>query len=147
MNNPETRILAVDPGEKRIGLAISDPTATIARPLAVIKHVSRLLDAAEVARLALENNVVRIVIGCPLDSEGQPGPAARRSERFAEALRQQTDIPLLLWDESGSTQAARAVRLEMGVRRRDRQGHLDDLAAVIILQSYLEARREAGEAP
>ncbi|HNT53566.1 MAG TPA: Holliday junction resolvase RuvX [Anaerolineaceae bacterium] len=139
MTLPPGRVLAVDPGEKRIGLAISDPTATIARPLMVLPHVARLVDAAEVARLARENDAVGIVVGCPLDADGQPGPAARRSQRFAEALRQQTDLPILLWDESGSTQTARAVRREMGVRRRDRQGHLDDLAALIILQSYLEA--------
>ena len=139
MNNPETRILAVDPGEKRIGLAISDPTATIARPLTVVKHVSRLLDAAEVARLALENNVVRIVIGCPLDSEGQPGPAARRSERFADALRQQTDIPILLWDERWSTAAVERAMIAADVSRAKRAERVDSAAAAFILQGAIDA--------
>jgi putative Holliday junction resolvase len=136
------RILAVDHGEKRIGLALSDPTATIARPLKVIRHVSRLLDAAQVAGLAAENEVNLIVIGQSFDEEGRPNLAGRRAARFAEALKEQTNTPIILWDESFSTQAARAARIEMGVSRRKRGGHLDELAAVMILQSYLEASRE-----
>ncbi len=135
------RILAVDHGEKRIGLAISDPTATFASPLKVIKHVSRLLDAAQVASLAAENYAGLIVIGQSFDEQGQPNLAGRRAARFAEALREQTPIPLILWDESLSTRDARATRNEMGVSHRKRSGHLDELSAVIILQSYLEEAR------
>jgi putative holliday junction resolvase len=132
------RILAVDPGEKRLGIAISDPTATIARSLTVLKHVSRVIDAASIAQLALENEAVKIVIGQALDFDGQLTAQARHAFRLAEAVREQTSLPVELWDESGSTQAARASRIEMGVSRRKRQGHLDDIAAMIILQSYLE---------
>ena len=135
------RILAVDHGEKRIGLALSDPTATLASPLKVIEHVARLLDAAQVADLAAQNEVGLIVIGQSFDEEGRPNLAGRRAARFAEALQTQTQIPVLLWDESFSTQDARATRLEMGVSRRKRGGHLDELAAVIILRSYLESQR------
>jgi putative Holliday junction resolvase len=138
------RVLAVDPGEKRLGIAISDPTGTIARPLAVIKHVSRLVDAAAVAQLANEHEAVRIVIGQALDADGQPTPQARHAARFAEAVRQQTGLPVELWDESGSTQAARAARIALGVSRRRRAGHLDELAATVILQTYLDAH-SAGE--
>lgn len=133
------RILAVDPGEKRLGLAISDPTATIASPLMVIKHVARLLDAAAIARTAEENQAELIVVGSALDDEGEPTTQSRRAERLAEAIRQQTSMPVVLWDESGSTQAARAARIAMGVSRRKRRGHLDDLAAAVILQSYLDS--------
>lgn len=136
------RILAVDHGEKRIGLAISDPTATIASPLRVIKHVSRLLDAAQVADLAVENDAGLIVIGQSFDEEGLPNLAGRRAARFTEALKEQTQIPVILWDESFSTQDARATRIEMGVSRKNRSGHLDELAAVLILQSYLEEMRD-----
>jgi putative Holliday junction resolvase len=129
----------VDPGLKRIGLAVSDPTQTIASPLQVFPHVSRAVDAAQIARAANEQKAVRIIIGSPLDSEGRPGPAARSSARLAEAVRVQTDLPVELWDESGSTQAAREARIAMGVSRAKRRGHLDDLAAVVILQSYLDA--------
>ncbi len=133
------RILAVDHGEKRIGLAISDPTATIASPLRVVKHVSRLLDAAQVADLAAENDASLIVIGQSFDEEGLPNLAGRRAARFAEALKEQTQVPVILWDESFSTQDARATRIEMGVSRKNRSGHLDELAAVMILCSYLES--------
>lgn len=135
------RILAVDHGEKRIGLALSDPTATLASPLKVIAHVSRLVDAAQVADLAVQHQAGLIVIGQSFDEEGQPNLAGRRAARFAEALRTQTDIPVTLWDESFSTQDARATRIEMGVSRKKRGGHLDELAAVMILRSYLESQR------
>lgn len=132
------RILAVDHGEKRIGLALSDPTATIANPLAVIQHVSRALDAAQVAALAAEHGAGLIVVGQSFDEDGRPNQAGRRAARFAESLRQQTSLPVELWDESFSTQKARAARLQMGVSRKKRAGHLDELAATVILQSYLE---------
>ncbi|NMC78497.1 MAG: Holliday junction resolvase RuvX, partial [Chloroflexi bacterium] len=108
------RVLAVDPGEKRIGVAISDPSGTIANPLSVIVHVSRSVDAATIAQLAQEQAAVKIVIGQPLDAEGLPGPPARRAARLAEAVQGQTDLPVILWDESGSTQNARAARMAMG---------------------------------
>ena len=133
------RVLAVDPGEKRLGIAISDPTGTIARPLQVLKHVSRAVDAALIASLAAEQEAVRIIVGTALDDEGNPTPQARHAERLAEAIRQQTSLPVELWDESGSTQAARSARIAMGVSRRKRSGHLDDIAATVILQTYLDA--------
>jgi putative Holliday junction resolvase len=135
------RILAVDHGEKRIGLAISDPNGTIASPLKVIEHISRMMDAAQVAALAHENDVGLILIGQSFDEEGNPNAAGRRAARFAEALRVQTQIPIQLWDESFSTQDARSTRIEMGVSRKKRAGHLDELAAVMILKSYLESIR------
>jgi len=133
------RILAVDHGEKRIGLALSDPTGTIANPFKVIEHVSRLMDAAQVASLAQEYEVGLIVIGQSFDEEGRPNLAGRRAAKFADALKQQTSIPVVLWDESFSTQEARATRIELGVSRKKRAGHHDSLAAVVILQSYLES--------
>ena len=133
------RILAVDHGEKRIGLAISDPTGTIANPLTVIQHVSRTIDAAQVAALAAEHGVGMIIVGQSFDEDGQPNLAGRRAARFAGALREQTDLPVELWDESFSTQKARAARIQMGVSRKQRAGHLDQLAATVILQSYLDA--------
>jgi len=138
------RILAVDHGEKRIGLALSDPTATIASPFKVIKHVSRLMDAAQVANLAAENEVALIVIGQSYDEEGNPNLAGRRAAKFAESLKEQTQIPVVLWDESFSTQDARATRIEMNVSRKQRAGHMDELAAVMILRSYIESQRYSG---
>jgi len=135
------RILGVDHGEKRIGLAVSDPTATIASPFKVIEHISRLMDAAQVASLAQENEVGLIVIGQSFDEEGRPNLAGRRAAKFANALKEQTNIPIILWDESFSTQDARMTRIELGVSRKKRAGHQDALAAVVILQSYLESNR------
>ncbi|HEX9017689.1 MAG TPA: Holliday junction resolvase RuvX [Anaerolineaceae bacterium] len=133
------RVLAVDPGEKRLGIALSDPSGTIAGPLTVLQHVSRVVDAASIAALAAEHGAERIVIGEALDADGGQTSQARHAARLAEALREQTSLPVELWDESGSTQAARASRIAMGVSRRKRSGHLDDIAATVILQSYLDA--------
>ena len=135
------RILAVDHGEKRIGLALSDPTGTIAGPLKVIEHISRAIDAAQVADLAAQNDAALIVVGQSFDEEGRPNPAGRRAGRFADELKNQTRIPVELWDESFSTQEARSARIQLGVSRKKRAGHQDEFAAVIILQSYLEAQR------
>jgi putative holliday junction resolvase len=134
------RILAVDPGEKRLGIAVSDPTGMIARPLSVLNHVGRAVDAAAIAQLAVEHEVGLIIVGQALDDDNQPTLQSRQAARLAAAIRQQSRLPVELWDESGSTQDARSVRIEMGVSRRKRAGHLDDLAAAIILQSYLDAK-------
>ncbi|MBC8336265.1 MAG: Holliday junction resolvase RuvX [Anaerolineales bacterium] len=136
------RILAVDPGQKNIGLALSDETATIANPLTIIKHIRREIDAAQVATIATEKDAELIVIGQSLDENGKPNFEGRRSARFAKALRTQTDLPIKLWDESYSTQYARQARIQMGVSRKKRSGHLDDIAATVILQSYLDAHRD-----
>ena len=137
------RILAVDHGEKRIGLALSDATATIASPLNVVEHISRAMDAAQVADIASHNDVRLIVIGQSFDEEGNPNPAGRRAGRFADELKNQTNVPIELWDEAFSTQDARAARIELGVSRKKRAGHQDAFAAVVILQSYLEAHRKS----
>ncbi len=134
------RILGVDHGEKNIGLAISDLTGTIANPLTIVRHVSRMVDAAQVAELAVRHQAGKIIIGQSFDLNGNPNVAGRRAARFADALQEQTPLPVELWDESHSTQIARAARIQMGVSRKKRSGHLDDLAAVVILQSYLDAQ-------
>ena len=132
------RILAVDPGGKRHGIAISDPTGTIANPLTVVKHVSRAVDATMIADLAHEHGAICIVIGQAFEWDGTPGPMGRQAARLAEVLGGQTDVPVVLWDESGSTKAARSARLAMGASKAKRRGHLDELAATYILQSYLD---------
>jgi putative Holliday junction resolvase len=137
------RILAVDPGSKRIGLAISDPTGTIANPLAVLLHVARLVDAAAVAEQAASQAARLIVIGQSFDDDGNPSFEGRRSMRFAEAVKSQTSIPVVFWDESFTTRDARLARLQMGATRKSRSGHLDDLAATALLQSYLDSNPQS----
>jgi putative Holliday junction resolvase len=133
------RVLAVDPGEKRIGIALSDPTGTIANPLTVLDHIGRQIDAAAIAQLALEHKAGLIIVGQALDEDGQSTFQSRRAGRLASAIQTQTDTPVELWDESGSTEAAQTARVDMGVHRRKRRGHLDDLAATYILQTFLDA--------
>ncbi len=133
------RILAVDPGSKRIGLAISDPTGAIANPLAVLPHRARQVDAATVAALAAEHEAGLIIVGQSLDEAGLPTYEGRRAARFTAAVRTQTGLPVILWDESLTTRDARAVRISMNVSRKRRSGHLDELAATVLLQSYLDS--------
>lgn len=133
------RVLAVDPGDKNIGLAISDPTGTIANPLTILRHVSRAVDAATIAGIARENEVGLIIVGQALDDENQPTPQSRKAARLAAAIRTQTNIPVLLWDESGTTLAARQAVLLSGAPRSKRKGHFDDLAATYLLQTYLDS--------
>ncbi len=122
-----TRILAVDPGEARIGLAVSDPTRTIARPLMVIKHQSRRLNAEHIINIAIEQGASLILVGVPYDQEGNIGPQARKSLRLVEELQRTGSLPVQIWDESGSTLAA----ANLG------QDNLDALAAASFLQEYL----------
>ncbi len=141
------RILAVDPGTKNIGLAISDPSGTIANPLAVIKHIQREKDAARIAEIAAEHGAAVIVVGQSLDDEGEPTLQGRQARRLAEAIQARSGLPVVLWDEYGSTQAARQAYIRMGVRRRERRGHLDAIAATVILQSYLDHSRHEPHTP
>ena len=135
-----TRVLAVDPGEKRLGLAISDPGGNIANPLKILTHISRMIDAASVAEVACDIGAEIIIIGQALDSDGLVGPMARKAIRFADAVRGQTSIPVYLWDESGSTQTAIAARIAIKGKTRIKKEYIDSLAATVILQSYLDTR-------
>ena len=138
MDKELIRILAIDPGEVRIGLAISDLTATIANPLMVIKHVQREKDAEKIVSIAVENSVQLIIIGQALTIDGEPNPSGRKSARLADAIKRITEIPVILWDENESTKIARNARKEMKLKKKRHQSHVDDLAATVILQSYLD---------
>ena len=127
------RVLAVDPGNVRIGLAISDPTGTIARPLSILRHTSRHEDAIAILKTAAEYEAALIVVGVALDLEGEVGPQARRALRLVDVLSEEGDLPVTTWDESGSTQAAKR-----GPRRAKR---LDARAAAVILQEYLDVQK------
>ena len=130
------KVLAIDPGDRRIGVAVSDPTGTIARALTTLRHVSRALDAASLADLAREEGVERIVVGKAGEDDQ---PQAQKAVRMVEALRGQTDLPIELWDESFTTVDAHATMLASGKKRRARREQIDAVAAAILLQSYLDA--------
>lgn len=140
VNDKTKRVLCIDPGEKRIGLAISDPTGVIANPLQVIRHISRDEDARKIVDLAQQREVICIVIGQALGDDGESTASSRHAEKLAEAIRSMTSTRVILWDESGSTNEAQDARREMGLRRKQRVGHQDQIAATIILQSYLDSR-------
>lgn len=139
------RILAVDPGSQNIGIALSDPTGTIASPLTVIKHVSRAVNAGAIVGLAEKHDARIIVVGQSLDEDGQPTFEGRQAARLAAEIQSQSDVPAKLWDESLSTVEARQAQIALGSPRRKRKGHLDDLAASVILQSFLDAQAKADE--
>ena len=132
------RVLAVDHGQKNLGLALSDETGSLARPFGIFSHTSKLVDAAQVAELAVSQVVGLIIVGISYDEAGEPNQSGRRAINFVEVLKQQTDLPVQLWDESLTTQDARAARIAAGAPRKKRAGHLDDVAAAVLLQDYLD---------
>jgi len=139
------RILAVDPGDKRLGIAISDLTGTIASPVCVLTHVSRKENALAILAIAEEKEVKLIVVGQAFDWDEEISFQGRKSTRLADKIRALGSIPVILWDEYGSTSIARNARRMMNVSRKKRSGHLDDLAATVILQTYLDSQSSLGE--
>ena len=136
------RVMAVDPGEKRIGLALSDETCTLAKGLTVIAHISMKEDCEKVAKLAQENGVSIILVGNALSEGGNERPQNRHAMKIAEMLADMTGLRIILWDESGSTRKAQSIRREMGSSKPKRSGHLDEVAAAVILQSWLDSAQE-----
>ncbi|MGB9800197.1 MAG: Holliday junction resolvase RuvX [Thermanaerothrix sp.] len=141
------RVLCVDPGEKRIGLAVSDPSGTIARPLTILEHRSREVDAREIVHLAESLGVGLIVVGVPYTWNGTIGPAARRALRLADAIREVGSITVMTWDESGSSRRAQALLQEMHASRKKRREPLDHRAAAIILQDFLDIQADLKTKP
>ena len=137
------RILAVDPGEKRLGIAISDPTGTIAAPHSVIRHKSKKENALRIIAIAVEASCETILVGIALNADGGETESSRRARNLAATIDENTEMSVLTWDEGGSTQAAKAHAIKMGIPKKKRRGHLDDTAAAFILQSYLDANQNA----
>jgi putative Holliday junction resolvase len=137
------RILGLDPGERRIGIAISDPTGTLAHPLRTLVRGSREEDFAAIAALVAEHDVELIVVGWPLSLDGTEGPQARRVARYTDALAACLPVPVVSWDERFTTVAAdeilRQIRGRKGRRRARARGQVDAIAAAVILQSYLDS--------
>jgi len=138
------RILAVDWGEKRIGIAISDETQTLARPLFVVKSSSRKENAERVAEIAQSNDPQEIIVGVTYDSDGNPTPTGRRAHRFAKVLATMVSCNVETVDEGRSTRIAKRNKILSGSTRKKRKGHLDAEAAAVILQQHLEERRFDG---
>ena len=130
----EMRVLALDVGERRIGVAISE-TGILATPHGVIHRRSKAQDFAAVARMVTELGAERVVVGLPLSLSGDVGPQARRVMRYAQALAQALPVPVELYDERYSTVTADELLAEGGRKRR--RTPIDAAAAAVILQEYL----------
>ena len=142
------RVLALDWGQKRVGVAISDPTGTLARPLQTLVRGSREDDFAAVEELVVRYDVGLVVVGQPISLDGTEGPEALRAARCAEALAARLPVPVSSWDERYSTVAAdeilrrnRKKKRGRGARARD---GVDAVAAAVILQSYLDSQVGGG---
>jgi putative holliday junction resolvase len=134
------RVLGLDVGSKRIGLAISDPLGITAQGLETLHRQNKRLDFAQLEHVIREHRVAEIVIGLPLRMAGGEGIQAEKMQAFAEEIRRRFRLPVHLWDERlSSAQANRLLReTEMSIKRRGEV--VDQMAAVLILQSWMDAR-------
>ncbi len=133
------RVLGLDYGSRRIGVALSDPLGLTAQILPPIARQGDAKDVETIARTVREHGVTRIVIGLPLLEHGEEGPQARKVRRFAAMLAEATGLPVDPWDERFTTAQAERHLIASGVRREKRREARDSLAAAIILQSALDA--------
>jgi putative Holliday junction resolvase len=135
------RILAVDPGSKRVGLALSDPTATIAQALATVPAEPEDTLASRLAEIARTHEARRIVVGLPLRLDGTRGPEAAAAKQLADAVRKASGLPVELVDERMTTAAAERSLIAGGVRREKRRLVVDGVAATLLLQGHLDRKR------
>ena len=138
------RLLSLDIGDKRVGVAVCDETQTLARPLLTVKRASKQADFARIAALCREHGIEKVVVGLPRTLRGEEGPQARRVRRYAAELQLALNLPIDFWDERFSSVEAEE-RLAAASRKRVRRlrpatGVIDAAAAAIILQEYLDAR-------
>jgi putative Holliday junction resolvase len=138
------RVLALDVGERRVGIAISDPTGALARPLQALMRGPCEEDFAAIAAVVAEYDVGLVVVGLPLSLDGTEGPQARQIAGYADGLADHLLIEVVLWDERFTTAEAEGIlrqsRSEKKRRRARTSGELDAIAAAVILQSYLDSR-------
>ncbi|MBL7996656.1 Holliday junction resolvase RuvX [bacterium] len=134
------RILAIDYGERRIGLALSDPMQIIASGLTTIQVQNENSAIQKIKKLVGEHEVILVVMGNPLDKNGSEGAKARQVKIFAEKLRQQIPVNIAFWDERMSSVTAQKMLIETESKKKRRtKEKIDELAAVVILRHYLDA--------
>jgi len=133
------RILALDYGTKRIGVALSDELGWTAQPLETFERRTLEWDVAHIVTLIASHEVERVVLGFPLQLDGREGPAIRAMREFSEKLEAGISVPLILWDERMTTKAAEDLLIAANVSRKKRKGAVDRIAAALLLQSYLAA--------
>jgi putative Holliday junction resolvase len=133
------RRLGIDPGDRRVGLALSEPGLNVACPHKTIEHTGLKQAAARIAEEIRENEIQEVVIGLPLRTDGRPGEAARRARQLGELVQEMTGVKVVPWDERMTTAAAHRSLAAAGVRGKRRRKVVDQAAAALILQSYLDA--------
>lgn len=138
------RILAIDPGSKRLGLALSDPSGTVALPLSVLHRRSEPEDLKELNRIVVHNGVQLVLVGLPRMMDGTVDVAARNAQAFGAEVGRVTGLPVEYWDERLTTVAAERFLIEQGKRRARRRQDVDRVAATLLLQGYLDYRGSRG---
>lgn len=136
------RILAIDYGEKRIGLALSDPLGFTAQGLVTLEHTDRSSAVKSLKRLCEEHEVGEIVVGLPLEMNGQAGFKAKEVLEFVSELKKMIPLTVNTWDERLSTRQVTRLMIQQDLSRKKRKEHQDQLAAILILQTYLETKRK-----
>ena len=132
------RYLGLDVGDRRIGMALSDETATLATPLPTFVRVGPRQDVRRVAELARRHEAGAVVVGLPLNMDGSRGPQAEKVLRFCEELRKASGVPVHTLDERLTSVAAEEILAERGVAPKERKAKVDAVAATLILQEYLD---------
>lgn len=134
------RVLGIDYGTVRVGIALSDPTQCLASPLGVIENTPSGLN--QIIALLAEHEIETIVVGLPRHMNGSYGSATEKVRKFIETLKMKTNVPIVEWDERWSTVSAHSALREAGLNAKQRKGRVDQVAAGIILQNYLDAQAQ-----
>lgn len=132
------RVLGLDVGEKRIGVAVSDDGQILSSPLGMVEQGKRSID--ELRRIVRETGAIGVVAGLPTGMSGREGAQAAETRRFADAVALTLGLPLFYWDERLTSSQAERMLIEAGMNRKDLRGQIDALAASLMLQSFLDAR-------
>ena len=135
------RVMALDVGDKRIGIALSDALGITAQPLEVWERRTLAADVDHIMHLAKRHDVITLVVGHPLTLAGTKSPQTVKAEAFAEALRTRCPCPVTLWDERLTTAQGERALLEGGMRRAKRRVAVNVVAAQLLLQHYVETKR------
>lgn len=135
------RILGIDYGEKRIGLALTDEFSIIAHPIEPVARDGTELK--EINRLVEQNKVAKIIVGLPLNLDGTAGIAAGKVQEFAEKLKEEVKLPVEFWDERMTTKEVEKMLIEFDISRKKRRDIRDSLCACVVLRTYLEANRSS----
>jgi len=135
------RYLGLDVGDRRIGMALSDETATLATPLPTFVRVGPRQDVRRIADLARTHEAGAVVVGLPLNMDGSPGPQAEKVLRLCEELRKKSGVPVLTQDERLTSVEAEEILAARGVAWKERKAQVDAVAATLILQEYLDRRK------